>query len=251
MCGPAECVRVATRSQPPLAVTDSDMVPATVHLRPGLALGPTTLHHAAVTTTPAARPTELRRVTVFCGSNTGTEPAYSAAARGLGAELANRGIGLVYGGGKVGLMGIVADAVLAAGGEVTGIIPQHLWGKEVGHDGLTELLVVRSMHERKLAMADRADGFVALPGGVGTFEELFEVLTWTQLGIHDKPVGVLDVAGFYTPLLAFLDTAVATGFLSEGHRDILQSATEPADILDRLAAWVPVAVPKWLELEER
>lgn len=204
-----------------------------------------------MTSTAAPLPAELRRVTVFCGSNAGTDPAFAAAARALGAELARRGIGLVYGGGRVGLMGILAEAVLAAGGEVTGIIPQQLWDKEVGHAGLTELLVVSSMHERKLAMADRADGFIALPGGVGTLEELFEVLTWTQLGIHDKPVGVLDVAGFYTPLLAFLDIAVVAGFLREGHRDILQAATEAAEILDRLAAWVPVDIPKWLDLEQR
>jgi len=212
---------------------------------------PIAFHHAPMTTTPVGRPTPLQRLTVFCGSNVGTEPAYAAATEALGAELADRGIGLVYGGGKVGLMGILADAVLAGGGQVTGIIPQHLRDKEVGHDGLTELLVVGSMHERKLAMADRADGFLALPGGVGTFEELFEVLTWTQLGIHTKPVGVLDVAGFYDPLLAFLDTAVAAGFLREGHRGILQAGAEPAEILDRLSAWVPVDVPKWLELEER
>ncbi len=200
---------------------------------------------------PLDRPGAPRRVTVFCGSNAGTDPAYAAAARELGAELAERGIGLVYGGGKVGLMGIVADAVLTAGGEVTGIIPQHLWDKEVGHAGLTELLVVDSMHERKLAMADRADGFIALPGGVGTFEELFEVLTWTQLGIHHKPVAVLDVAGFYAPLLSFLDTAVAAGFLREGHRQLLLSATTPTAVLDLLGTWVPVDVPKWLDLDQR
>lgn len=194
---------------------------------------------------------ELRSVTVFCGSNPGYDPAYAAAARELGTELAERDIGLVYGGGAVGLMGIVADATLAAGGRVTGVIPQHLWDKEVGHRGLTELLVVESMHERKLAMADRADGFIALPGGVGTLEELFEVLTWTQLGIHHKPVGVLDVAGFYAPLLAFLDTAVTAGFLREGHRQILRSATDPAGILDALRAWEPVEIQKWLDLDQR
>lgn len=195
--------------------------------------------------------TELRHVTVYCGSNPGSNPAYAAAARSMGAELVSRGIGLVYGGGKVGLMGILADAVLAAGGEVTGVIPQHLWDKEVGHGGVTDLVVVHSMHERKTVMADRADAFVALPGGVGTYEELFEVLTWTQLGIHHKPVGVLDVAGFYAPLLALLDNTVAAGFLNDGHRALLLSATEPGQILDRLAAWTPVDIPKWLELEQR
>ncbi len=193
----------------------------------------------------------LNRVTVFCGSNPGTDPAFADAARALGAELVAQDIGLIYGGGKVGLMGILADAVLDAGGTVTGIIPQDLWDKEVGHRGLSELLVVSSMHERKLAMADRADGFIALPGGVGTFEELFEVLTWTQLGIHDKPVGVLDVAGFYTPLLAFLDSAVAAGFLRDGHRDILQVGSDPQEILDRLATWQPVTVEKWLTKAQR
>ncbi len=200
---------------------------------------------------PAAPSGTLRRVTVFCGSNPGTDPAFVAAAEALGTELVRRGIGLVYGGGAVGLMGVVADAVLAAGGEVTGVIPQHLWAKEVGHRGLTELLVVDSMHERKLAMADRADAFVALPGGVGTFEELFEVLTWTQLGIHQKPAGVLDVAGFYGPLLGFLDRTVAAGFLRPAHRALLLDATDPADLLDRLAAWRPVTVDKWLDRDER
>ena len=136
----------------------------------------------------AAVTVEVGRVAVFCGSNPGTDPVYAEAAAALGRTLAERGIGLVYGGGAVGLMGIVADAVLAGGGEVVGVIPQLLWDKEVGHRGLTELLVVASMHERKLAMADRADAFIGLPGGVGTFEELFEAITWTQLGIHTKPV---------------------------------------------------------------
>jgi uncharacterized protein (TIGR00730 family) len=194
---------------------------------------------------------ELRRVAVFCGSNHGTDPAFTAAAVALGELLADRGIGLVYGGGKVGLMGEVADAVLAGGGSVTGVIPRHLWEKEVGHDGLTELLVVDSMHERKLAMADRSDAFIALPGGVGTFEELFEAITWTQLGIHDKPVGLLDVAGFYRPLLAFLDGTVDAGFLKPGHRAMIVEADEPPDLLAALAAWEPVATSKWLTPDQR
>lgn len=193
---------------------------------------------------------ELRRVAVFCGSNVGTDPAYSHAARDLGELLVERGIDLVYGGGHVGLMGVVADAVLAGGGEVTGVIPQDLWDKEVGHRGLTELLIVDSMHERKLAMADRADAFVALPGGVGTFEELFEAITWTQLGIHAKPAGLLDVAGFYRPLLDFLDSTVDAGFLRPGHRAMVRSATEPAALLDALAAWEPVDAPKWLDRDQ-
>jgi uncharacterized protein (TIGR00730 family) len=194
---------------------------------------------------------ELRRVAVFCGSNTGTDPTFAATAAELGTLLAQRGIGLVYGGGAVGLMGVVADAALAAGGEVIGVIPQDLWDKEVGHRGLTELLVVPSMHERKLAMADRADAFIGLPGGVGTLEELFEAITWTQLGIHAKPVGFLDVAGFYQPLLSFLDDTTDAGFLRAEHRDMILGATRPEEMLLRLAAWEPVTTEKWLGREER
>jgi uncharacterized protein (TIGR00730 family) len=195
--------------------------------------------------------TEPRRVAVFCGSNAGTDPAYAEAAVELGALLADRGIGLVYGGGAVGLMGIVADAVLAGGGEVTGVIPQHLWDKEVGHRGLTELLVVGSMHERKLAMADRADAFIGLPGGVGTLEELFEAITWTQLGIQHKAVGFLDVAGFYQPLLRFLDDTVDAGFVRSEHRSMVIAATSPAEMLERLATWEPPVTEKWLGRAER
>jgi len=194
---------------------------------------------------------ELRRVAVFCGSNHGNDPAFTEAAVALGTLLAERGIGLVYGGGDVGLMGEVADAVLAGGGEVVGVLPGLLWDKEVGHQGLTELLIVDTMHERKMAMADRADAFIALPGGVGTFEELFEAITWTQLGIHDKPVGLLDVAGFYRPLLTFLDDTVASGFLKPGHRSMIVDATDPAEILAALAAWEPVTTSKWLTADER
>ena len=194
---------------------------------------------------------ELRRVTVFCGSNHGTDPAFADAAAELGTTLAARGIGLVYGGGAVGLMGVVADAVLAGGGEVVGVIPQLLWDKEVGHRGLSELLIVDSMHDRKLAMADRADAFIALPGGVGTFEEVFEAITWTQLGIHEKPVGLLDVAGFYEPLLAFLDGTVDAGFLRAEHRDLILAATAPDEMLARLAAWTPPAGGKWLGPAQR
>ena len=193
---------------------------------------------------------ELRRVAVFCGSNLGTEPAYADAARTLGAALVDRGIDLVYGGGHVGLMGVVADAVLEGGGSVTGVIPQDLWDKEVGHRGLTELLIVDSMHERKLAMADRSDAFIALPGGVGTFEELFEAITWTQLGIHTKPAGILDVAGFYRPLLDFLDSTVEAGFVRPGHRALVRSAADPVELLDALAAWEPVDAPKWLDRDQ-
>jgi uncharacterized protein (TIGR00730 family) len=194
---------------------------------------------------------ELRRVAVFCGSNHGRDPRYADAARELGQLLVERGIGLVYGGGNVGLMGVIADTVLDAGGTVTGVIPQQLWDKEVGHGDLTELLVVDSMHERKLAMADRADAFIALPGGVGTFEEFFEVVTWTQLGIHQKPAGLLDIAGFYAPLLAFLDQTTEAGFLRPGHRAMIRSATSAAALLDDLAAWEIVDTPKWLDPSER
>lgn len=194
---------------------------------------------------------DLRSVAVFCGSNHGHDPAFTAAAQALGRLLAETNINVVYGGGNVGLMGEVADAALRAGGTVTGVIPRHLWDKEVGHDGLTELLIVDSMHERKLAMADRSDAFIALPGGVGTLEELFEAITWTQLGIHDKPVGFLDVAGFYTPLLAFLDTVVGAGFLRPGHRSMIVDATDPRSMLAALAAWNPVTTSKWLTPGER
>lgn len=194
---------------------------------------------------------QLRGVAVYCGSNHGTEPDYAEVAERLGTLLAQRGIHLVYGGGKVGLMGVVADAVLAGGGSVTGVIPQHLWDKEVGHDGLTELLIVDSMHERKLAMADRADAFIALPGGVGTFEELFEAITWTQLGIQEKPVGLLDVAGFYRPLLDFLDQTVQRGFVREAHRRAVLDSDDPADLLDRFATWAPADLGKWMTPDER
>ena len=193
----------------------------------------------------------IRCVAVYCGSNNGTHPDYTAAAAHLGSLLAERGIRLVYGGGKVGLMGVVADAVLGGGGQVTGVIPQHLWDKEVGHDHLTELLIVESMHERKLAMADRADAFLALPGGVGTFEELFEAITWTQLGIHEKPVGILDVAGFYGPLLGFLDQTVEAGFVRPAHRAMITSSSVAVALLDGFADWKPLGVSKWLRPDER
>jgi uncharacterized protein (TIGR00730 family) len=192
----------------------------------------------------------LRRLCVYCGSNHGARPAYGAAAEEVGTLLAARGIGLVYGGGNVGLMGTVADAVLAGGGEAIGVIPEALMAREVGHRGLTELRVVGSMHERKLAMADLSDGFLALPGGVGTFEELIEITTWLQLGLHRKPVGVLDVEGFYQPLLALLDHAEAEGFLRPQHRTMMQAGEDPAALLDAFATWEPPDVGKWLDREE-
>jgi uncharacterized protein (TIGR00730 family) len=191
--------------------------------------------------------TGLRSVCVFCGSNTGARPSYAVMAEGLGRVLAERGIRVVYGGGRVGLMGVVADAALAAGGEVVGVIPQHLMDREVGHTGLTDLRVTSSMHERKALMADLADGFVALPGGFGTLEELAETLTWSQLGLQAKPFGLLDVEGFYEPLLRFLDHTVAERFVTPEHQALVLSADDPSVLLDRLGAWEPGATrAKWL-----
>jgi uncharacterized protein (TIGR00730 family) len=192
----------------------------------------------------------MRRVCVYAGSNPGRDPAYADAARALAAELAERGTGLVYGGGKVGLMGVIADAVLEAGGEAIGVMPQALIDREIGHPRLTELKVVGSMHERKAQMAELADAFVALPGGIGTLEELIEVYTWSQLGIHDKACGVLNVRGYYDGLAAFLDHAVTEGFLRAQHRAVLTVAEDPADLLDALAAYEPPRVGKWLELDQ-
>ena len=188
----------------------------------------------------------MRRVCVFCGSSHGLRPAYADAARVLGRALVDRGLGLVYGGGNVGLMGVIADEVLAAGGEVIGVIPHALMAREIGHTGLTEMHVVDSMHERKALMADRADAFVALPGGVGTFEELFEAITWTQLGLHAKPCGLLNVDGFYDDLLRFLDHAWAEGFIKPETRAIVTSSADPVDLLDRLERVQLPVVPGWI-----
>jgi uncharacterized protein (TIGR00730 family) len=192
----------------------------------------------------------VRRVCVYAGSNPGSHPAYAAAARDLATTMAERGIGLVYGGGKVGLMGVLADTILEAGGEAIGVMPQALVEREIGHRGLTRLEVVDSMHERKAKMAELADAFVAVPGGIGTLEELIEVYTWSQLGIHDKACGVLNVRGYYDHLAALLDHAVTEGFLRPQHRAVLSVAGEPAELLDRLAAFEAPTVAKWLELEE-
>jgi hypothetical protein len=192
----------------------------------------------------------VRRLCVYAGSNHGSDPVYADAARALALTMAERGIGLVYGGGKVGLMGVLADTMLEAGGEAIGVMPRALIEREIGHQGLTELRVVESMHERKALMAGLSDAFVAVPGGIGTLEELIEVYTWSQLGIHEKACGVLNVRGYYDHLAALLDHAVAEGFLRPQHRAVLSVASEPAELLDRLAAHVPPAVGKWLELEE-
>jgi uncharacterized protein (TIGR00730 family) len=177
---------------------------------------------------------EIRRVCVYCGSRPGNRPAYARAAQALGALLAAEGVGLVTGGGRVGLMGAVADAVLDAGGEAVGVIPQALLDREVGHEGMTRLHVVRTMHERKAAMAELADAFVALPGGLGTLEEIAEAVAWGQLGIHQKPCGLLDVDGYYGPLVRFLDGAVAGGFVREAARASVVVEAEPGPLLDGL-----------------
>ncbi len=177
----------------------------------------------------------LASVCVFCGSSPGVRPIYAEAADGFGTALARAGIRLVYGGGNVGLMGRVADAVLAAGGEAVGVIPRFLMNREVGHHGLTELHVVETMHERKALMAKLSDAFAVLPGGIGTFEELFEVWTWRQLGLHPKPCGVLNVGGYYDRLTEFLDVAVTEGFLQPGHREALTVETDPATLLAALS----------------
>lgn len=192
----------------------------------------------------------MRRLCVFCGSSVGANPAYADAARAMGELLARRGIGLVYGGGNVGLMGVVADAVMAHRGEVIGVIPQSLADREVAHTGITELRVVDSMHARKAMMAELSDGFVAMPGGVGTFEEFFEVVTWTQLGLHRKPCGLLNVAGFYTPLAAFIDQAVTEGFIKPIHRAAIVVDDDAERLLQTLAKIQLPSVPKWIGRKE-
>jgi uncharacterized protein (TIGR00730 family) len=194
----------------------------------------------------------MKRICVFCGSNAGHDPRYRSAAEALGRLLAGRGAELVYGGGNVGLMGIVADACLDAGGTVTGVIPEALIGKEVAgravdHRGLTRLEIVDSMHTRKARMAELADGFIALPGGFGTFEEFCEILTWGQLGFHVKPMGLLNVNGFYDPLLALFDRAVADGFLRPENRTMALAASDIGHLLEAMAAYRAEPVSKWLK----
>lgn len=186
------------------------------------------------------------RVCLFCGSNTGTRPAYAAAAEAFGRALAARGHTLVYGGGSVGLMRIAAEAALAAGGPVIGVITEQLMVREVGHPGLTELAVVPTMHERKALMAQYADAFVALPGGFGTFDELCEMATWNQLGIHAKPMVLVNVEGYFDGFLVQIDRGVADGFLKPEHRTMLAVVTTVDDVLPALAAWRPPPVAKWL-----
>lgn len=188
----------------------------------------------------------MKSLCVFCGSRHGSDPSYSEAARDLGRTLAEASITLVYGGGHVGLMGVVADASLEADGEAIGVMPKALVEREIAHTGLTKLHVVGSMHERKALMAELSDGFIALPGGSGTLEEFFEVLTWAQLGEHHKPCGLLNVAGYYDLLLAVFDQMVEKGFLAEKHRELVVVETEPAAMLESFARYEPPAVPKWI-----
>ncbi len=189
---------------------------------------------------------DIRRVCVFCASSPGNDPEVTAATITLGRLLAERGHELVYGGGAVGLMGLVADTVMEAGGRVTGVIPSKLFSREVGHYGLTELIEVETMHERKALMYEMSDAFIALPGGLGTLEELAETLTWSQIGLHANPVGVLDVGGFWQPLVALLDNAVDRELLRPSNRDLLVTRADPADLLDALAATEPIREPKWI-----
>jgi uncharacterized protein (TIGR00730 family) len=188
----------------------------------------------------------MKSVCVFCGGNPGRSPAYAEAARRFGEALAGRGLGLVYGGASVGLMGIVADAALRRGGEVYGVLPTFLKAREIEHLALTELSLVDTMHERKAAMAARSDAFVALPGGYGTLDELFEILTWAQLGLHRKPAALLNVEGYFDGLLAFLDHATSEALVRPEHRAMLLVESDPEILIDKLASYEAPAVPKWL-----
>ncbi|GAA5236979.1 TIGR00730 family Rossman fold protein [Verticiella sediminum] len=192
----------------------------------------------------------IRSLCIYCGSNPGNRPEYVAAAAAFGTLLAERGIRLVYGGASIGVMGRVADAALAAGGEVYGVIPQALVDREVAHSGLSELFITASMHERKARMAELSDAFVALPGGIGTLEEIFEIWTWAQLGMHAKPCGLLNVAGYYDTLVRFLDETVHAGFVREGHRGMLLAAVDGPSLLEAFRCYEAPAVHKWVEKSE-
>lgn len=192
----------------------------------------------------------MKAVCVYCGSSPGRSDAYAGAARALGQALVQRGLGLVYGGASIGLMGVVADTVLQLGGTAVGVIPQALARKEVAHAGLTELHVTQSMHERKTLMAERSDGFIALPGGIGTFEELFEIWTWAQLGMHAKPVGLLNVAGYYDALITFLDHATHERFMKPAQRALLIVERDPVVLLERFAAHRATVARQWLAAGE-
>ena len=187
---------------------------------------------------------------MFCASSTGTSPVYRESARAMGNALVAKGIGLVYGGGRLGLMGVLADSVLEGGGEVLGVIPEAMADKEVAHQGVTRLDIVHSMHERKARMADLSDAFVAMPGGFGTFEEFCEIITWAQLGLHRKPCGILNVEGYYKPLLELFDRAVSQGFVSTANRRLVLEEASPDRLLDLLAAYDPPRVEKWIGTDE-
>jgi uncharacterized protein (TIGR00730 family) len=192
----------------------------------------------------------LRTVCVFCAANPGDRPVYADQARAMGRVLAESGRRVVYGGGRTGLMGALAEGALGAGGEVIGIMPRHLVDREVAHTGLTQLHVVDSMHERKALLGELSDGFLAMPGGLGTLEELFEIWTWGQLGLHRKPYGLLEVNGFYRPLLAFLDHAVGAGFIRQQYRDLLVVDDDPAALVARMEAVQPPEVTRWMDRTE-
>jgi uncharacterized protein (TIGR00730 family) len=192
----------------------------------------------------------MQRICVFCASSIGNDPAFTLAAESLGQALAARKIGIVYGGGNIGLMGVIADAAMNAGGEVTGVIPQALVDKELAHRGITDLRIVHSMHERKALMAELSDGFIALPGGFGTLEEFCEILTWAQLGLHKKPFGLLNVSGFYNHFLKFLDHIVEARLLRPQHRALILDATSVDNLLTRISNWKTTLVDKWIHPEE-
>jgi uncharacterized protein (TIGR00730 family) len=192
----------------------------------------------------------MNRICVFCGSSSGSHARYADAARTLGGALVRRGIGLVYGGGNVGLMGIIADEVMAAGGEVIGVIPDALVERELAHSDVTQMIVVRSMHERKAKMAELSNGFVAMPGGYGTFEEFCEIITWAQLGLHRKPCGILNVNGYYDPLMRLFDHAVAEGFLRPANRKLVLEESDPERLLTALATYTPLHTEKWISPDE-
>ena len=187
----------------------------------------------------------MQNLCVFCGSQVGTNGLYQQAAADLGRLLVQRGYGLVYGGGRVGLMGVIADAVLRDGGEVIGVIPESMVGRELAHPGLTRMHVVPSMHARKARMAELADAFIAMPGGYGTFDEVFEIISWAQLGIHRKPIGFLNVAGFFDALIACIEHAIAEGFITPEHRQLTVMADHPTALLDALAQYIPLPVHPW------
>lgn len=192
----------------------------------------------------------MKSICVYCGSSIGSSPSFAAAARELGQTLAAAKLELIYGGGRVGLMGVLADAVLEAGGRVQGVIPQALADREVAHAGLTQLHVVDTMHQRKAMMAELSDGFIALPGGLGTFEELFEIWTWAQLGMHSKPIGLLNVASYFDLLLQFLDHATNQQLLKPVHRDLLLVSNRPDALLSQMRSAAPVNTPKWIDASQ-